>query len=80
MPVVLPPYNRDFSPKDAEANHGTCLFYMESLSIYVFNKKSEDIFACGATIGSQRGNKFIFSSDSVDCIQNVKSGNKNEFR
>jgi hypothetical protein len=79
MPVVLPPFNRDnLTPKNADEEHGSCLFYLETLIVYVFNKKSEEPKGCGARIGS-RDTKFIFSSDSVNCIQSVKAGTSQEF-
>ncbi|KAI6177040.1 Vacuolar ATP synthase subunit S1 [Aphelenchoides bicaudatus] len=78
-PVVLPPYNRDsLTPKNAEEEYGTCLFYLETLVVYVFNKKSQEPMGCGAKIGSRK-NKFVFSRDYVNCIQSVKAGTKQEF-
>jgi hypothetical protein len=79
MPVVLPPFNRDnLTPKNADEEHGTCLLYLETLVVYVFNKKSEEPRGCGARIET-RNNKFIFGSDSVSCIQTLKPGTPQEF-
>ncbi|KAI6241561.1 hypothetical protein M3Y99_00315700 [Aphelenchoides fujianensis] len=82
FPVVLPPFNRDgLTAKNAEANWGSCLLYMESLVIYVFNKKSKDPLGCGATIGSRTGgHKFVFSGDSVNCIEEFTPGQPQTFR
>lgn len=80
MPVILPPFNRDkLTPKNADEELGTCLFYMESLVVYVFNKKSQDPFACAASVDSLGRNKFIYSPGTVDCIQTLKEGTLQEF-
>jgi hypothetical protein len=80
MPIVLPPFNRDnLTPKSVGNEYGTCLFYMESLIVYVFNKNSPDLSSCGVTIGSRSNHKFLFSPDSVNCIQKRKPGDKQEF-
>jgi hypothetical protein len=77
MPVVLPPFNRGVLKPNKES--GSCLFYLESLIIYVFNKKSEEPYGCGATLGSHGNNTFAFSSNSVDCIQELEAGKEQEF-
>ncbi|KAI6187878.1 Vacuolar ATP synthase subunit S1 [Aphelenchoides besseyi] len=81
FPIVLPPFNRGgLTSKNAEPKWGSCLLYLETVVVYVFNKKSEEPFGCGATIGSSGDHKFIFTSDSVNCVDEVVPGKPQSFR
>ncbi|KAI6201150.1 Vacuolar ATP synthase subunit S1 [Aphelenchoides besseyi] len=80
FPIVLPPFNRGgLTSKNAEPKWGSCLLYLETVVVYVFNKKSEEPFGCGATIGSSGDHKFIFTSDSVNCVDEVVPGKPQSF-
>ncbi|CAD5222242.1 unnamed protein product [Bursaphelenchus xylophilus] len=69
LPVILPPYDsKAANPKRPEPEWGSCLLYMESLSVYVFDAtRTRDILGIGVTIDSDSGNKFSFSDEHVKC-------------
>jgi len=73
FPVVLPPYNTSgvdaASPKP---EWGSCLLYLEGISIVVFNPASKDMTSAVATVngGANNKNTFNFADGYVSCLAN----------
>jgi len=71
FPIILPPFTKDKEKLTVKPEWGTCLFYLETLNVYVFNKKSKEPSGWGARIesSSDLANKFTFNDEYVKCIK-----------
>ncbi|CAD5216749.1 unnamed protein product [Bursaphelenchus okinawaensis] len=69
FPVILPPYDsKAASPKKPDSEWGSCLLYLESIGLYVFDAtRKKDLLGIGAFMDSRSGNKFSFGDGNVKC-------------
>lgn len=72
FPVVLPPYGTKRAAGPPEPHWGSCLLYLESLSVFVFDAtRQKSPLGVGARLGSEpeQRNRFGFGAHSVDCSE-----------
>jgi len=73
FPVVLPPYNTSgVDPANPNAGWGSCLLYLEAISILVFNPAGKDMTSAVATVngGANNKNTFTFDNSYISCLAN----------
>lgn len=67
FPISLPPYNK--MPSATVEKYGSCLLYLESLTVFVFNSDKKPNLAKAIVNGSEK-NKFSFDDSYVSCLKN----------
>jgi len=69
FPIILPPYNQeDIKPDSPKPEWGTCLLYIESLSVVVFTSAKDTGSAVAVIDGADGKNTFSFGDGAMSCI------------
>lgn len=66
----MPPYvDGGVDPSEKNEKYGTCLIYLETLSVSVINlSKKEQASAIAKITGGHQKNTYTFGDESINCI------------
>uniref|UniRef100_A0A915D217 V-type proton ATPase subunit S1/VOA1 transmembrane domain-containing protein n=1 Tax=Ditylenchus dipsaci TaxID=166011 RepID=A0A915D217_9BILA len=81
FPIIMPPYiEGGESPTSTKPEWGTCLLYIESVSVIVFTTEQQ-MSSAVATVDSASGkNTFNFGGNAISCLQNATAGKDSTHR